>query len=47
MKELQMDVLYSEDVLVWDIAIPPMQKIQNDKWMDINLMYQEDPGDIK
>ena len=24
-----------------------MQKIQNGKWTDLNLMYQEDPDDIK
>ena len=47
MKELQMDVLYSEDVLVWDSIRLPMQKIQNGKWTDLDLMYQEDPEAIK
>ena len=42
-----MDVLYSEDAVVWDGVRPPMQKIQNGKWTDLNLMYQEDPEAIK
>ena len=46
-KQLQIDVLCSEDVLVWDGVRLPMQKIQNGKWTDLNLMYQEDPDDIK
>ena len=40
MKELQMDVLYSEYVVVWDGIRLPMQKIQNGKWTDLNLMNQ-------
>ena len=46
-KELQMDVIYSEYVVVWDCVRPPMQRIQNGKWTDLNLMYQEDPEAIK
>ena len=42
-----MDVLYSEDVVVWDGVRLPMQKIQNGKWMDLNLMDQEYPESIK
>ena len=47
MKELQMDVLYSEYVVVWDGVRLPMQKIQNVKWMDLHLMHQEDTEAIK
>ena len=47
MKELQMDVLYSEDVVVWGGVRLTMQKIQNGKWMDLNLMDQEYPKVIK
>ena len=36
MKELQMDVLYSEYVLVWDGVRMPMHKIQNGKGKDLN-----------
>ena len=43
MEELQIDVLYSEDVVVLDGIIMPMQKIQNGRWPDLNLMNQEDP----
>ena len=43
MKDLQIDVLYSEDVGVWDGVRMPMQEIQNTKWTEINLMDQEDP----
>ena len=46
-KELQMDVLYSEYVVVWDSVRLIMQKIKNGKWTDLNLMDQEDPGAIK
>ena len=47
MKELQMDVLYSEYVLVWDGIRMPMHKTQNGKWTDLNLMDQEDPEAVK
>ena len=47
MKELQMDVLYSLDVVVWGGVTLPMQKIPNGKWTDLNLMDQEDPEAIK
>ena len=47
MKELQMDILYSEDVVAWDGVRLPIQKIQSVKWTDLNLMDQEDPEDIK
>ena len=47
MKELQMDVLYSEDVAVWDIVRLSRQKIHNVKWTDLNLTDQEDPQAIK
>ena len=43
MKDLQIDVLYSEDVGVWDGVRMPMQEIQNAKWTELNLMDQEDP----
>ena len=36
-----MDVLYLEDVVVWDGIRLPMQKIQNGKWTDLNLMDQK------
>ena len=42
-----MNVLYSEDAVVWDGVRLPMQKIQNGKLMDLNLMDQEDPEAIK
>ena len=42
-----MNVLYLEDVVVWDGVRLPMQKIQNGKWMDLNLMYHGDPESIK
>ena len=45
--KLQMDVLYSEYVVVWDGIRLPMQKIQNLKWTDLNLMDQEDPAATK
>ena len=47
MKELQMDILYSEYVVVCDGIIIPMHKIHNGKWMDLNLMDQKDPEAIK
>ena len=47
MKYLQMDVLYSEDVVVWYGVRLPIHKIQNEKWTDFNLMYQEDPEAIQ
>ena len=47
MKELQTDVLYSEDVVVWGGVRLPMQKIYIIKWRDLKLMYQEDPEAIK
>ena len=47
MKELQMDVIYSEDVVVWDSVRLTMQKIQNGKWTDFNLMYKEDTEAIQ
>ena len=43
MNELQMGVIYSEDVLLWDGFRLPMQEIQNGKWIDLNLMDREDP----
>ena len=46
-KELQMDVLYSEYVVVWDGVRLPMQKIKNGKWTDLSLMDHEDPEAIK
>ena len=42
-----MDVLYLEDVVVWDGIRLPMQKTQNGKWTDLNLMDQEDTEAIK
>ena len=42
-----MDVLYSEDVLVWYGVILPMQKIQDGKWTDLHLMNQEYPEAIR
>ena len=42
MKELQMGVIYSEEVVVWYSIRLPMQKIQNGKWTELNLIYQED-----
>ena len=42
-----MDVLYSEDVVLWDGVRLTMQKIKNGKWTDLNLMDQEDPEAIK
>ena len=47
MKELKMYVLYSEDIVVPGGVRLPMQKIQNGKWMDLNLMDQENPGATK
>ena len=47
MKEIKIDVLYSEYVVVWDGVILPMHKIHNVKWMDLNLMDQVDPDTIK
>ena len=47
MKELRMDVLYSEDVVVWDSIRLPVQKIQNGKWTDLKLLGQEYPKSIK
>ena len=46
-KELEMDVLYSEYVVVWDGVRLPMQKTQNGKWTKLNLIYQEYPESIK
>ena len=43
MKELQTDVLYLEDVLVWESIRLLMKKIQNEKCTDLNLMDQYDP----
>ena len=43
MKYLQMYILYSEHVVVWDGVRLIMQKIQNLKCTDIKLMDQEDP----
>ena len=42
-----MDILYSEDAVVWNAVRLPTQKIQNGKWTDLNLMYQEDTEAIK
>ena len=42
-----MDVLHSEDVVVWNGIILPMQKIQNGKWTDLNLIDQEHLEAIK
>ena len=42
-----MDVLYSEDVVVWGGTRLPMHKIQNGKWKDLNPMDKEDPEAIK
>ena len=42
-----MDVIYSEDVAVWDGVLLFMQKVQNVKWTDFNLMLQEDPETIQ
>ena len=39
-KYLQMDVLYSEDAVVWDGVRLIMQKIYNGKCTDLNLMDQ-------
>ena len=47
MKYLQMDVLNSEDAVLWDGVRPPMQKIKNGKWMDLNLMDEDDTEAIK
>ena len=47
MKELQMYVLYSEDIVVRGSIRLPMQKIQNGKWTDVNSMHQEYPEAIK
>ena len=47
MKWLQISVLYSEYVVVWDGIRLPMQKNQNGKCTDLNLMYQDDPEAIK
>ena len=47
MKELQMDVLYSEDAVAWDAVRLPMQKSQNGKQMDLNLVDQEDTEAVK
>ena len=47
MKELQMGVIYSEDVLVLDRVKLQMQKIHNGECTDLNLMDQEDPESIK
>ena len=47
MKELQMDILYSEYVVVWGGVRLTMQKNQNGKWMELDLMDQEDPEAIK
>ena len=47
MKELQMDVIYSEVVVVWDNVRLTMQKIQNGKWTDFNLMDKEDTEAIQ
>ena len=44
MEELQIDVLYSEDVAVWGGIRPTMYKIQNGKWTDLNLMDQKSIG---
>ena len=38
MKELQIDVLYPEDIVVWDSVRLYIQKIKNGKWTDLNLM---------
>ena len=42
-----MDVLFSEDVVVWEGVRLPMQKIQNGKWTDLSLMDHGDPEAIK
>ena len=47
MKELQMDVIYSENVVVWDGVILPMQKIHNVKCIELKSMDQEDEEAIK
>ena len=46
-KESQMDVLYLEEVVVWDGVWLPIQKTQNGKCMDLNLMDQGDLEAIK
>jgi hypothetical protein len=46
MKELNMDVLYSQDVVTWDGIKLPMQKIQDSKWKDLNLL-DDDPEAVK
>ena len=38
-----MGVLYSEDIELCDGVILPIQKIQNEKWIELNLMDQEYP----
>ena len=42
-----MDVLYSEDVVVWGGVRLTMQKIQNGKWTDLSLMDHGYPEAIK
>ena len=42
-----MDVLCSEDVVLWDSVRLPTQKIKNEKCADLNLMNQEYPESIK
>jgi len=41
-----MDVLYSQDVVTWDGIKLPMQKIQDSKWKDLNLL-DDDPEAVK
>ena len=40
MKKLQTDVIYTEYIVVWYGVRLPMQKTQNGKWTEINLMDQ-------
>ena len=47
MKEFKMDILYLEDVVIWDCVRLPMQKIQNGKWTDLNSMNEKYPEAIK
>ena len=47
MKELQMDILYSGYLIVWNGVRLPMHKIQNGKCTDLNLMDLEYPESIK
>ena len=47
MKDFQMGVFYSRDVILWDSVRLPMQKIQNRKWTGLNLIDQEDSEAIK